>query len=51
MAFAIVSCCIIFAISDGICSGDAETLADVARMYSAEIEYSDENINKILEVL
>lgn len=51
MAFAIVSCCIIFAIADGICSGDAETLADVARMYSAEIEYSDENINKILEVL
>ena len=51
IAFAIVSCCIIFAIADGVCKDDAETLADVARMYSAEIEYSDENINKILEVL
>ncbi len=51
IAFAIVSCCIIFAISDAICKDNIQTLADIARMYSAEIEYSDENIEKILEMI
>lgn len=51
IAFSIISTCIIFAISDVSGIYDAETLANTARMYSAEIEYSDENINKILEML
>lgn len=51
LAFAILSVHIIKAafISSGTCSFD--TLADIARMYSAEIEYSDENLEIILNIL
>ena len=51
MAFAIVSTCIIFAIASGENKTDTDNLADIARMYSAEIEYSDENIDNILDVI
>ena len=49
--FVILSCYMIFAVASACNKGDMQTLLDVARMYSAEIEYSDENIEKLLTVL
>ncbi len=49
--FALLSCYMIFAVASACNKGDMQTLLDVARMYSAEIEYSDENIEKLLTAL
>jgi len=38
-------------IIDTICAATGRPAADVARMYSAEIEYSDENIGILLDIL
>ena len=46
LLFAIVSCYIILA----ICS-IGYSVEDVARMYSSEIEYSDENLDKLIDFL
>ena len=50
--FAALSCRIIAALllSHGA-AGDIETIADYARMYSSEIEYSDENLDLIFDAL
>lgn len=47
LAFAILSVHIICL----VCAATGEDVAEVARMYSAEIEYSDENIGVLLGVL
>ncbi|MBQ7900811.1 MAG: flagellin lysine-N-methylase [Clostridia bacterium] len=49
--FGILSCCMIFAVANSCNKGDMETLLDIARMYSSEIEYSDQNIDKLLNIL
>ena len=36
---------------DSICAATGEPAAEIARMYSSEIEYSDENIGVLLDVL
>ena len=48
-AFAILSVCIISL----LCSGKAAAThrADIAHIYSKEIEYSDENVNALLDAL
>ena len=46
LLFAILSCGIIFALVK-----KGNNLEDVVRMYSSEIEYSDENINTLIELL
>ncbi len=50
--FAVLSCRMIAAclLSHGA-AGDIETVADYARMYSSEIEYSDENLDLIFDAL
>lgn len=47
MAFCVLSVQMI----GGLCAVCGLSAAEVARMYSAEIEYSDENIQKLLDVL
>ena len=47
LAFAILSVHIICL----VCAATGEDVAEVARMYSAEIEYSDENVGVLLSVL
>ena len=51
-AFAVLSCRIIAALclTHGA-AGDMETVVEYARMYSAEIEYSGENIGLIFDEL
>lgn len=51
IALAVVSCCIIFAMADVWCKDSTDTLMDTARMYSSEIEYSEENTEKLLKTL
>ncbi len=46
--FAVLSCCMIVTLCRS-CS--VEELVEVARMYSSEIEYSDENVDILLETL
>ncbi len=46
--FAVLSCYLIASINK---SGSVEELLEIARMYSSEIEYSDENVSNLLEVL
>ncbi len=51
--FSVLSTEIIIGISDYLSDGKIklETICDVARRYSSEIEYSDENIEKILDYI
>ena len=46
MLFAILSCYLI----SSLCRFD-ESIEEIARMYSSEIEYSDENLNKLIDLL
>ncbi len=50
IAFSVISVMIIYTLCAAQ-DGDMKNLADIARMYSAEIEYSEENINKLLEFI
>lgn len=36
---------------DGLCSACSESVNEIARMYSAEIEYSDENVEALIDAL
>ncbi len=53
--FAVVSCYIIGALCESCLkhngSVNVDKMSDFARMYSAEVEYSDENMNEIFDVL
>jgi len=53
VVFSILSTEIIIGISDYLSDGKIkiETICDIARRYSSEIEYSDENIEKILDYI
>ncbi|MBR6618889.1 MAG: flagellin lysine-N-methylase [Clostridia bacterium] len=51
VGFAIISVKIIAAIFSQLECKSIDTLADLARMYSAEIEYSDENPERIFEII
>lgn len=51
VGFAVISVKIIAAIFSQYQKKNMETLADLARMYSAEIEYSDENPERIFELI
>ena len=47
IAFAVLSTRMI----DGICAASGEPACEIARMYSSEIEYSDENIALLLDII
>ncbi len=47
IAFAVLSARMI----DGMCAATGESAEEIARMYSSEIEYSDENIGILLDIL
>ena len=49
--FALLSCRIIAALCMGDDGADLETVVEYARMYSSEIEYSDENLGLMFEKL
>ena len=51
VGFAIISVKIIAAIFSQFENQSTDTLADLARMYSAEIEYSDENPERIFDLI
>ena len=51
VGFAVISVKIIAAIFSQYETKNIETLAELARMYSAEIEYSDENPERIFELI
>jgi len=51
VAFAVFSAIIIAAICVESGKNTFEYFADVARMYSSEIEYSDENVGRLLDYL
>lgn len=50
-AFAIISLLIIANITKNIENSDKNTLIDVAREYSEEIEYNTENVNSLLDII
>ena len=45
LAFAVLSCSLIFTLADTM------SVEEAARMYSGEIEYSDENLNALFDML
>lgn len=49
--FSVLSCCIIFNICEYNGITDLDGICDIARMYSSEIEYSDENTDMIFDKL
>ena len=49
--FSLLSCCMIFYITEANNGSKIEDICNIARMYSAEIEYSDININMIFDML
>ncbi len=49
--FAVLSCYMIFVIAAATGAKSIDDICNIARMYSAEIEYSDENINMIFNKL
>lgn len=51
VGFAVISVKIIAAIFSQLENKNIDTLADLARMYSSEIEYSDENPERIFEII
>ncbi len=51
IAFAILSCYMIFIIAAANGAKNIDDICNIARMYSAEIEYSDENIDMIFNKL
>lgn len=46
--FAVLSCYVIAYLCT-VCDGEFETVADIVRMYSSEIEYSEDNMEKMLK--
>lgn len=51
LAFAVLSCRIIKAMWDASKEKDFDCLCEIVREYSSEIEYSDENTEKLIDIL